>query len=503
MPTQVILPTYTISSWAANVDDDFGCRWVIEPGGASFVTDGVARKMHSLERPFGSGAYRSRSYPAARSGVLQGWCDAGSREGRVAARKRLMRIFPEGGTALLVVDDGIDPQQITAELDADTPRCAVWADGCGFDWQIPLYAADGRFLSTSERRAQATLSTAAADGLDWGIGGGPPAFVGAGTASTGSNFPRTPGMPAGVAAGDVLLIFAAIRNAGAGTPDAPAGYTTLVDGGNMRLFGKVYDGAEAAPTVTYTGGVAGATNFAQIVAFRGVSLTVLGAAAQPNAAAATVAYPALNLAQAATVLYLGWQQAVWTGAATVAGAAEIGDFPVSTGDGAAHVWDYAIQSTPANVPAGAFAITGGSSAISAGAVVALAPATGIGLDWANGGLDWGASSANSVLALANDGSATAYPLLTITTPSGLQNPTFTDPLTGGVLSYTGSLVAGQTLRIDCDPFNPSPVTLDGIDRTGALGAAKFIEIPPGASRAIQFTGIGAGTAVATWRDASN
>ncbi|MFB9924878.1 hypothetical protein ACFORO_25920 [Amycolatopsis halotolerans] len=299
MPTQVILPTYSIGSWAANVDDDQGCRWVISPGGASFVTDGLSRKMHTNERPFGSGAYRSRSYPAARAGSLQGWCDAGDRVSRIAARKRLMGIFPEGGQALLVVDDGIDPQQITVELDAETPRCSVWADGGGFDWQLPLYAADGRLLSTVERKATADLANGSTDGLDWAGG--------------------TPG----------------------------------------------------------------------------------------------------------------------------------------------------------------------------------------GLDWGNGGLDWGISGANNVLALQNNGTATTWPLLLVTTPSTLTNPAWTDPVTGGVLTYTGSITAGQTLRIDCSPFNPAPVTLDGIDRTGALGSARFISIPPGSSRAIQFTGVGAGSTVAFWRDANN
>ncbi|MEV8615695.1 hypothetical protein AB0383_48720 [Amycolatopsis sp. NPDC051373] len=287
---------YTIGSWSANVDDDQGCRWVIEPGGASFVSDGLGRKTHTVDRPFGSGAYRSRSYPDARAGTLQGWCDAGTREARVAARDRLFGIFPEGGQALLVVDDGISPRQITVELDAAVPRCAIRQDGRGFAWQLPLYAADGRLLSTTERSASATLATGSTDGLDWANGG---------------------------------------------------------------------------------------------------------------------------------------------------------------------------------------------------------------LDWTSGGLDWGTSGANNVMVLANGGTAPTWPLLTITTPSSLQNPAWTDPVTGAVLGYTGTIVAGQTLRIDCSPFSTSPVTLDGIDRTGALGSAKFITLPPGSSRAFQFTGLGAGTTVATWRDASN
>lgn len=128
-----------------------------------------------------------------------------------------------------------------------------------------------------------------------------------------------------------------------------------------------------------------------------------------------------------------------------------------------------------------------------------------GLDWAAGtpgGLGWGVSgSGGNILVITNDGTAETWPLLTITTPSGLQDPTFTDPVSGDVLGYTGSISVGQTLRIDCSPFNPNPVTLDGVDRTGALTSGSFLSIPPGSTRAIQFTGTGAGTVVATWRDA--
>lgn len=173
MATGVILPTYTIGSWSANVDDDAGCRWVVSPGGASFIADGVGRKTHTVERPFGAGAYRSRSYLTARTGTLQGWCDAGNggRAARVAARDRLMALFPSGSTALLTIDDGIAARQITVELDSAVPRCEVWADGAGFDWQLPLYAADPRFLSAEILYAAALPGGASTDGLNWSVGG--------------------------------------------------------------------------------------------------------------------------------------------------------------------------------------------------------------------------------------------------------------------------------------------------------------------------------------------
>ncbi|SFO59610.1 phage distal tail protein [Amycolatopsis rubida] len=292
--TDTMQETYTIGAWAVGGTDEFGCRWSVP---ATDLRNGTGRKTHVTERPFGAGAYRSRSYLSGRSLSLQGWCMPTLAPGwplLIAARRRFMGLFPEGSQQLLVVDDGVLPRQITVELAEAGRKWAWWDANSGADWQLDLYAADPRWLSTVERSAQASLAATATDGLDWGSGG---------------------------------------------------------------------------------------------------------------------------------------------------------------------------------------------------------------LDWGSGGLDWGASAANNVLALQNDGTATTWPRLTITSPSSCQNPTFTDPSTGGVLSYIGSITAGQTLRIDCSPFSATPVTLDGIDRTGALGSARFISIPPGASRAIQFTGIGAATVTAVWRDA--
>jgi hypothetical protein len=299
-PMQV---TYTIGAWAAGGTDEFGCRWSVP---TTDIFNGPARKTHINERPFGDGGYRSRSYLAGRSFSLQGWCMPMAEPSwplLVAARRRLMGLFPEGSTQLLVLDDTVSARQITVELAEAAPKWEWWDANGGADWQLDFYAEDPRWLSTVERTAQASLANTSTDGLNWASG--------------------SPG----------------------------------------------------------------------------------------------------------------------------------------------------------------------------------------GLDWnagTPGGLDWGVSgSGGNVLVLTNDGTAPTFPLLTITTPSGLQDPAFTDPVSGEVLGYTGSIVAGQTLRIDCDPFNPTPVTLDGVDRTGALASGSFLSIPAGATRAIQFTGTGAGTVVATWRDADN
>lgn len=130
-----------------------------------------------------------------------------------------------------------------------------------------------------------------------------------------------------------------------------------------------------------------------------------------------------------------------------------------------------------------------------------------GLDWTGGGtggLDWGLSgTGNNVLSLDNAGNAPAYPVFIVTTATGLSNPVFTDPTGGRVLGYNGTISPGQTLRMDSSPYTDTPVTLDGVDRTGALSSGNFIVIPPASSLAVQFTGVGDGSALATWNDAYN
>lgn len=168
MPTSVILPTYTIGSWATNVDDDYGCRWVVT---AQTLQSSAGRKTHTTERPFGMGAYRARSYLGARSDTLQGWCQAPDFAGAAAARDRLLGTFPDGAQLTLVKSDGISTRQLTVELDSDAIKIAGWSDAQGFDWQLPLYAVDPRWLDTTVQTAgPVTVGGASTDGLDFTAG---------------------------------------------------------------------------------------------------------------------------------------------------------------------------------------------------------------------------------------------------------------------------------------------------------------------------------------------
>jgi hypothetical protein len=208
---------------------------------------------------------------------------------------------------------------------------------------------------------------------------GAPSFVASSTAVNAVNTSVTPTVPAGIAEGDLLVVWAAIRNSGAGTIVTPAGWTVMLAVDNFALLGRRATTSESNPTVTVAGGVTGADVIAQMAAFRNLELTPAATTWQLNPAAQNITYPALAAFEStwATALILGWKQnGAWTSVATVTGAtAEIGEPKSSAGSGAGLVWDYQLLATPAAVAAGAFVVTGGASAISYGAAVALQPAS--------------------------------------------------------------------------------------------------------------------------------
>lgn len=198
-------------------------------------------------------------------------------------------------------------------------------------------------------------------------------FVSVGTVAHANNASVTPGLPAGHATGDVLLMVAAIRNSGAGTPNTPSGWTKLLDMSNFCLFGKDRNPAgEVAPTVTFAGGVANADTTAQIAAFRGVQLTPVGTpAGQLNGSAQDIAVPAIAslgvTLNGGLNIWAGWKQDDWTSVAIVSGGTELGEPSTVTGDDQGVVWDYRIlpKTTPfSNLSARTFTVTGGAAAIS-------------------------------------------------------------------------------------------------------------------------------------------
>lgn len=181
-----------------------------------------------------------------------------------------------------------------------------------------------------------------------------------------------PGLPAGMAVGDLMVMNAAIRNSGTGTVLAPTGWTELIAFGNHSLFGKYFAATDTAPTVHFAGEVANATIGAKIHAFRDAALTPVTHIEQLNGSAQNIAYPALTVpADEMLILLATWKQDAWTSIAAPAVWTEIGDSPSTSGDDESLGMDYQIQTTATNVAASSVTVTGGISAISRAIVAAL------------------------------------------------------------------------------------------------------------------------------------
>lgn len=217
-----------------------------------------------------------------------------------------------------------------------------------------------------------------------------PTFVAAGTAAHADYAAVTPGLPAGMTAGDCLLLLCAVRGTGgsayltgvAGRRSEVVGdqlgWTALAKfggvNGSFRLYGRQYASGFAAPTLTPFGGAAGDTTSAQMAGFR-YTQPLAHTAALPlsNAAAANIAYPSNGIIRAGTVTILALQKDDdWTSVTAPAGFTLIGS-PFSTlGSDMGIAWFYQIQTAPAtDIPAGTATVVGGAAAISLATVVTL------------------------------------------------------------------------------------------------------------------------------------
>lgn len=260
-------------------------------------------------------------------------------------------------TAGSQLQTGIDDNDTT--LDVATTSGPLWTTDAG---EFPFDATTGGEIYTVTDIDPALIT-----------------FGAAGTAAHANNANVTPGIPASVAAGNLLLVFAAIRNSGTGIPDTPSGYVRLPvfdTTANAQLFAKIAVGGDTAPTISFTGGVANADTSAQMIRvagkFHDADNLVVGSNTILNASAQDIYTPPLYIdTDNCLVLYLAWKQDDWTSVAAIAGATEIGEPDTTTGDDQGIVWDYVIQTTATNIAKASFVVTGGAAAISRSAVVAL------------------------------------------------------------------------------------------------------------------------------------
>ena len=252
-------------------------------------------------------------------------------------------------------------------------------------------------------------------------------------------------LPATRENGDLLLLFTACRTAGPAAPATPAGWTLLgnVGGTNGRivLFGRVVDGAETVPTVSWTGLTTGTTSatpvIAQMAAVEGLDTaggigSIVGAlgAASNQAASTTVAAGGAaitTVAPNAAVFVFSVRQddaGTWATLATsdTITWAKVGATAVTTsGADMAFETQWGVRPTAGSVAAKSFSLSGASSFASSGVMIALKAAVSapVNLPLAAAGGSSGASLAletEAVLPLTS-AAATTGATLALSTPT--------------------------------------------------------------------------------------
>lgn len=243
-----------------------------------------------------------------------------------------------------------------------------------------------RTAVTGTTRTVGALWSTTQEPYEWNVGGEQirvdtmtttlPTFVAAGVVATAVNTSVTPALPAGVQAGDVLLINAGMRGSavdGLEYPITPAGYTLLKRYINGALFGKYHTGTESAPLVSFSNSLANADTMAQMAAFRNLSLNLMDAQTGGLVSQQNITTPALTVYRNnCVIIYAGLKYDDWTSVAQVSGSTEIGEPDTTTGDDLGMTWSYLIQTTAVTVAAGTFTVTGGAVANGVGAAIALA-----------------------------------------------------------------------------------------------------------------------------------
>lgn len=196
--------------------------------------------------------------------------------------------------------------------------------------------------------------------------------VGSGTSASANNAPVSPSIPVGTADGDLMTVWATIRNSGAGTVNTPAGWTLLLAFGNTALLARKFVAGDVAPSITFTGGVANADCIAQMITWRNADIALTTSNTQLNASAQNVATPAWTIPAATLALALAWKQDDFSSITPPTGFTMVAG-PVSTaGDDAGQAYSFRLPAaSSAFAGADTFGVTGGASAISRAVVVAI------------------------------------------------------------------------------------------------------------------------------------
>jgi len=182
--------------------------------------------------------------------------------------------------------------------------------------------------------------------------------------------------------GDLMFLLAACRDT-ADSVNSVTGWSSLVTNGNMRLFARVREAGDSAPTVTFAGTAAGDTCSAQICAFPGMwsGLTgsqVASASKNNTTAVQNIDFPLLDLLNVLTdgtlTLLVAWKQDDYTSVAPPSGFTEIAEASSTTGNDQSLYWAYQYGTARRIVRPGTITVTGGGTAVSRASLTAIATA---------------------------------------------------------------------------------------------------------------------------------
>jgi len=215
-----------------------------------------------------------------------------------------------------------------------------------------------------------------------------PTVTGVGAAVTGNNAALNPPPPAsGMAAGDLKVILATIRNSGAGSVAGATGGTgawvKIFEFGNMAMLAKRHVGGDPTPNVTFAGGVANADTIAQMISVRNSKDSVSGTPATLlNAIAAQdIATAGFFQIGASLLLEALWKQDDMTSTTTPTFATKVADTSSTAGDDASMSWFYyQVPRSNDGLPFGGATVlvTGGAAAVSRSSWIQLPVVDNIG-----------------------------------------------------------------------------------------------------------------------------
>lgn len=208
-----------------------------------------------------------------------------------------------------------------------------------------------------------------------------------GTASATNGSAPTPGLPAGLAAGDVMVCVFFSKEVTDGTVSISAGWDQIINdrtsGGLLAAWRRAWQSGDAAPTFTLGGhatGNSGDSAIAQIAAFTGIDTTsivdVVGTISTNASQANIGAISGISLGARDVVIVVGGKCDDWTSVATLSGDGltwnELGEPDTTSGADAGLVWNYAIAgSSGVTVTSKTFTVTGGANNVGKGVMFSL------------------------------------------------------------------------------------------------------------------------------------